>query len=149
MIVIGKELKIYLGGKMNGLTYKQMNQWRVEATKKLKTSANCTGYKVNVINPVYYFNFEERKQQTELEVMNYDLKHVETSDILIINLSGLTTSIGTSIEIYRAYQLGIPILCFGYPVEYDKLHPWIKCCITRYEEKVNDVIDYIRNFYFI
>lgn len=43
-----------------------------------------------------------------------------------------------------AWQLKIPVFVFG--IEQDP-HPWIDRCITRYEKSMNDVVEYIEDFY--
>lgn len=103
---------------------------------------------VNVINPVDYYNYEEPRHQTEIEIEEYDLAHVTSSDIVVVNLEGLSDSIGTIIELHDAhYHKKIPVIAFGDRELYDNLHPWIKNDITRVEEKALDVALYIRDFY--
>lgn len=135
---------------MGGLTYEQMNGWRMDAYNKLTKNAEYSLKNVYIVNPVLYYNFEEKLYQTQMEVEEFDLKHVITSDIVIVNLDGLNDSIGTIIEIHNAhYHHKIPVLAFGDKKIYEDLHPWIKNDITRVEENIDNVIEYINNFYFI
>ena len=62
----------------------------------------------------------------------------------MVNGKDLDKSIGTQIEIYTAWQLKNPVFVFG--VEQDP-HPWIDRCIMRYEKSMNDVVEYIEDFY--
>lgn len=55
-----KILKIYEAGKMSGLSFEEMNIWRLELKVQLQLAAEVSGYKVQVINPVDYYNFEEK-----------------------------------------------------------------------------------------
>lgn len=143
-------LKIYLAGKMSGLTLKQMNDWRIELKRKLLISADYMEYDVLVVNPVDFYNFEEQKHQSDEEVEEFDLAHVVSSDIVIVNLDGLSSSDGTKIELHDAnYHRKIPVIAFGDKKLYDKLHPWIKKDITRVEENIDSVIQYIEEFYMI
>lgn len=143
-------MKIYLAGKMSGLTYEEMNEWRKGLCSKLKEIASYHGKKVDVVNPVLYYNFEEKRHQSEIEVEEFDLAHVISSDIIIVNLEGLKDSIGTIIELHDArYHHRIPIIAFGDKELYDNLHPWVKNDITRVEDNINDVVAYIRDFYLI
>jgi nucleoside 2-deoxyribosyltransferase len=145
-----KKLKIYLAGKMGGLTFSQMNDWRYKLKNKLISMSNDVGEGITVINPVDYYNFEIIRHQSEEEVEDYDLAHVTSSDIVIVSLEGLNSSIGTIIELHDAhYHKRIPVLAFGYKNEYDKLHPWIKRDITRVEESIDDIVNYIKEFYLI
>lgn len=142
-------LKIYLAGKMGGLTFEEMNKWRCEARQKLLSQAEVFSRKINVINPVLYYNFEEKRHQTEIEVQEFDLAHVISSDLIIVNIDGLNNSIGTIIELHDAhYHNKIPVIAFGSKEVYNNLHPWVKNDITRIEPNIDDVVNYIRDFYF-
>ena len=143
-------MKIYLAGKMSGLTFEEMSEWRNETLVKLYNAAKFNGAKINVIHPVMYYNFVEKRHQSEIEVEEFDLAHVISSDIIIVNLDGLSSSIGTIIELHDAhYHHRIPVIAFGNKGLYDNLHPWVKNDITRVEDNIDDVVAYIRDFYLI
>lgn len=143
------DLQIYLAGKMSGLTFKEMNEWRKDIKRLIEDYATYINDNINVINPVDYFNFEEKRHKSELEVMKFDLNKVKSSDIIVVNMKGLNTSIGTCIELYEAYKRDIPVLAFGSEEEYNELHPWIQCFITRHDNSYNDTAYYISEFYMI
>lgn len=44
------------------------------------------------------------RYQNEQEVMKFDLNLVRGSDIVIVNINGLNTSIGSVIEVYEAVE---------------------------------------------
>ena len=142
-----KELTIYEAGKMSGLDLQQMLTWRIELTKELEDIAEMVGIKVNAVNPVNYFNFVQKRHQTESEIMKFDLSKVKQSDIVIVNMDGLNTSIGTCIELYEAYKREIPVLAFGSNELYEELHPWVQCCITRHDKTYKETVNYIKEFY--
>lgn len=137
MGIIDKKWQIYLGGQMSGLSYDKMNQWRAETKKKILMMSEETDYHVSVINPVDFYNFERVEYQSQKEVMDYDLFHVEHSDFLIVNAEGLEDSKGTIMEIFDAWVHKIPIFVFG---TYVNRHPWIERCITRFEPDVDHLI---------
>ena len=150
MSCVDKTLKTYLAGKMGGLTLAQMNDWRVLLKNRLNVAAENTGYKLTIINPVYFYNFEEKRYQSDIEVQDFDLAHVATSDLIIVNLEGLSSNDGTKIELFEAnYKRKIPVIAFGERGLYEDLHPWIKNSITRVEDNPQDVVNYIRDFYMI
>ena len=150
MSCIDKTIKVYLVGKMSGLTYEQMNNWRVLLANRLRVAAENTGYKIVIINPVDFYNFEECKYQSEKEVEDFDLFHATSSDIVIVNLEGLSTSDGSKLELHDCnYHNHIPVIAFGERRLYEDLHPWTKNDITRVEENMQDVVNYIRDFYMI
>lgn len=140
-------LTIYLGGKMGGLDFEEMNGWRKRLKLSLETYAESCNRNIEVINPVDYFNFEEVKHQNEREVMQFDLNKVRNSDLLIVNANGLNTSIGTAIEIYEANKLNIPVILYDEHNEYKNVHPWLQCCTTRVEPTMKNICEYIKEFY--
>lgn len=143
-------LKIYLAGKMSGISFNKMVEWRINVRNSLLEKSQECGIPTNIINPVLYYNFEKKRHQTEIEVEEFDLAHVTSSDIVVVNLDGLNDSIGTIIELHDAhYHNRIPVIAFGNRELYDSLHPWIKNDITRVEENIDDVCKYIRDFYMI
>ena len=139
-----ESLKIYLAGKMGGLSMSAMNDWRHYLKKQILHRADVCGKNVNVTNPVDYYNFENMVHQNEFEVMQFDLNKIKQ---IIAKASGLNTSIGTSIEIYEASKRNIPVLLFDEFDEYENIHPWLKCCITRIHKDSISLIDYIEDFY--
>lgn len=141
-----KELKIYLAGKMSGLTFHQMNTWRELVTTSLQEIASSRSCEINIINPVDYYNFKSRRNQNEREVMDFDLAHVLSSDVVIVNMNGLADSDGTKIECWEARKNDIPVLGFNKTL-YSAKHPWIMQTLTRTEDSHTDVINYIRDFY--
>jgi nucleoside 2-deoxyribosyltransferase len=145
-----KKIKIYLAGKMSGLSYEQMYYWRKFTKDLLEDAASEARYSAMVINPVDFYNYENRKHQSEAEVEDYDLAHVVTSDLIVVNLEGLDSSDGTKIELHDAnYHHKIPVIAFGDLDTYENLHPWIKRDITRVENSIEDVVQYIKDFYLI
>lgn len=145
-----KTLKIYLAGKMSGLSFDEMNNWRKDTNDKLLIISQIADYQLQIINPVDYYNFEKKCYQSEAEVEDYDLAHVVSSDLIIVNLEGLNSSDGTKLEIHDAkYHNKIPVIAFGNKDLYNDLHPWVKRNITRVEKSVDDAISYIHGFYMI
>lgn len=135
---------------MGGLSFNEMNIWRKELKEQLQFAAETSGYLVQVINPVDFYNYKEKKHQSEEEVEDFELSHITTSDIVIVNLEGLNSSDGTKIEIYEAkHNNRIPVIAFGDRNLYDKLHPWVKRNITRVEDNIGRAVKYVQDFYMI
>lgn len=105
---------------MSGLSFNEMIIWRKELKVQLQFAAQNSGYRIQVINPVDFYNFEENRHQSEDEIEDFDLAHVITSDIIVVNLDGLSSSDGTKLK----YMMQIII------TEYQLLHLVIKNCIT-------------------
>ena len=140
-------LTIYLAGKMSGLSDFEMTYWRKLIKQELERYSDMANCKINVISPCDYFNFTETRYQNDKEVMKFDLALVKTSDIILVNTSGLNTSIGTAIELYEASKYDIPIIAYDEHGDYKNVHPWLKCCITRADSCIKDICEYIKDFY--
>ena len=134
------KIKCYLAGKMSGLTYEQMNNWR------RKIEVMLLDYDFQCINPVDFYNFEmDRSSYTDKEVKEFDLLAVKKSELVIINLEYPDT-IGTAIELHMAQEWGIPVIAFGRTKE-RPVHPWMDLCITKECVTMEEVVDYIVGFY--
>lgn len=131
--------KIYLAGKMYGLSHTQMNNWRVGAARLL-------GENFHTINPCDYYNFEiGRSEYTDSEVKEFDLLQVKNSHIVLVNLEH-PDSIGTAIELHMAHDVWcIPVI--GYGGSEDKVHPWMKLSLTKWCNTLEDAVNHINKFY--
>lgn len=140
-------LTIYLAGKMGGSSDSEMKQWRNLLKSELEKYSDMANYKTNVVSPCDYFNFNEQRYQSEQEIMKFDLSLVKNSDIVIVNTNGLSSSIGSIIEVYEAWKNDIPVIAYDENGDYRTIHPWLKCCITRADSCVIDICEYIKYFY--
>ncbi len=139
--------KIYLAGGMGNLSWEEQTVWRslVVDTLTLKNKTNDYKYVLDIINPPDYYNFINKQHDSELEVMKYDLRHVKTSNLIIVNFND-PNSIGTAQELGVAYDRNIPII--GINSNQD-LHPWLICCCDKMFKNVEDCVKYIIDFYLI
>lgn len=137
-----EERRIYLAGGMGNLSFMEQNQWRETVTNYLET-VECN-YRVKCCNPVKYYNFLEKRYDTESEVKQFDLHKVRNSHLLIVNFND-PNSIGTAQELMLARILNIPII--GLNEEQRKLHPWlVDDCIKIFTDMKN-MLEYTVEFY--
>lgn len=136
-----KEFKVYLCGGMTGLSKDSQTAWRESCKEWLLKQE--TNYNITVINPCDYFNFFSKKHQSEKEIMNYDLNHVRTSDLLLTYFNS-PNSIGSAIEMYLAKELHIPVIGIN---KGEEIHPRILECVDRMFDNEKDALEYIRDFY--
>ena len=138
---MNNKFKVYLAGKMSGLSYEEMNSWRSDAEMLFSRY-----YDVKTLNPVRFYNFElDKANYTEKEVMDFDLHLVKNSNLVLVNLNRPDT-IGTAIELFYCKENKIPIVAFGRNKNMLP-HPWIECCINKEVETLNQAIEYINGFY--
>lgn len=133
--------KIYLAGKMSGLTFEEMNSWRAKASVILEGY----GEYIHTENPCHYYNFEiDPNSFSDHECKEFDLWLVKNCDLILVNLD-FSDSIGTAIEIELASRIwNIPIIAFGTRKD---IHPWIKLSITKHCPTMEEAIEHIINFY--
>ena len=134
------KIKIYLAGKMSGLSFEEMNSWRNEAIKLLSK----TEYPIHTENPCDFYNFEmPTGSYTESEVKKFDLWLVENCDVVLVNLD-YPDSIGTAIELHMAHDVwNKPVIAFGTA----KNHPWIELSITKRCNTLEEAVEHITYFY--
>lgn len=126
-------MKIFLSGGYSNLPREEATHWR-----QLIKEANYNKYQEVqsynsspisipiIINPTeLYIPPKTYDPLYEKEAMQYDLYHVRTSDVIIVNFNSLS-SIGTAQEIMLAYTLNIPIIGLIPEDKYSSLHPWYK-----------------------
>lgn len=135
--------KIYLAGGMSNLSMEEQNTWRNKVRDDLE-EYECM-YWVKCINPVDYYNtFDSTTYDSDLEVMNFDLHKVKTSDLIILNFNNMK-SLGTMAELAIAWDRGIPIV--GLNESRQQLHPWQYCMCHKIFNNMDDMLDYIKNYY--
>lgn len=143
------KLTIYLAGKMSGLCKDDYCKWRSELSDVLMDKAYLIGSRVQIINPADYFDFDDMDRHLEKEVMQFDLNMVRQSDIVIVNVNGVSSSIGTAIELYEANRLNIPVIAYTEGNVVDDIHPWIENCFSTIQMNKNELVDYIYDFYMV
>ena len=146
-----KEYKIYLAGGMGKFgkdEFDKGNAWRVYCGKELRDFAknwrtNCT---VKVHNPNDYYNFLQNPPlyDNQREVMEFDLNLVRHSDLIIINFNDVY-SLGSMAELAIAYERRIPII--GLNIDRQVLHPWQECMCNRIFNDIDELLDYVEDFY--
>jgi hypothetical protein len=135
--------QIFLSGGMSNLSFNEQNTWRKEIKDKLE-NYDCD-FKVKCINPVEYYNtFNEGMYDSDLEVMNFDLHRLKTSNLIIVDFND-KKSIGTNMEIAIAHENEIPIL--GLVSSEHDLHPWQYAMCSKVFTDMEALIEYIKIYY--
>lgn len=142
-----KYFKIYLSGgmmKFGAENFNQSNNWREYCKNALKSYES--NYDIDIFNPNDYFCFKEDapKYTSEFEVMNFDLRNLRNSDLVIVNFND-KWSLGTISEIAIAYDRGIPVI--GLDIDKQELHSWQKCFCERIFDDIDEMLDYVEDFY--
>lgn len=142
-----KNYQIYLCGGMGKFgkdNFEEGNKWRTYCKNTLET-CECN-YNVSAINPNSYFNFldEPKRYKAQREVMEFDLHKLRTSDLVIVNFNDMY-SLGSMAELAIAYERKIPIV--GLDINKQDLHPWEVEMCNRIFDDIDEMLDYVEDFY--
>ena len=142
-----KYFQIYLCGGMGKFgkdNFEESNAWRIYCKNTLE---NCEcDYNVKAINPNDYFNFKEEqpKYVSQREIMELDLHKLRNSNLVIVNFNDMY-SLGSMSELAIAYDIHIPII--GLDANKQELHPWqIEMC-NRIFDNIDEMLDYVEDYY--
>lgn len=147
--------KCYLAGAITcyGELADYPKRWRDEAKKWFSRNIE----NIMAISPMDYYLPSEHLHKTESEAMRFDLRKVEESDVILVNLERINESVGTIQEIFNAWVHNKAIIGFYESTETlseDKVsksfHPWLYEQIDRIETgkyAMHNAMEYIRNYY--
>lgn len=144
-------LNIYLAGGMQKFGQKDFNEsnyWRVHIEQELM-KLDC-GRQTRICNPNDYYSFYDNapRYSTMREVMEFDLNKVRNSDLIIVNFNDLK-SLGTMAELAIAYEHRIPVIGLCSEENYPMLHPWQKEMCNRIFGDIDELIDYVIEYYVV
>lgn len=138
--------RYYLAGGMSNLSYEEMRNWRnvvIDKIDKIVLDTDTAVYPV-YFNPVEYYNPFEDFHKNEREPFEYDLYNLRKSDLVIVNFNS-PNSIGTAMEIAIARENRIPIV--GLNEEENELHPWIVESCVRICDTMDELVDYVTDYF--
>ncbi len=138
-----KHFNIYLSGGMTDMSPEEQITWRLVLIDKFKKYDGQ--YDVDCFNPyLYYSERRPEEYESEREVMEYDLYKLRHADLVIVNFNN-SKSLGTMSEIAIAYDRQIPII--GLHRSNNKLHPWQKDMCNKIFNNINELAEYVKNYY--
>jgi nucleoside 2-deoxyribosyltransferase len=126
-----EKMRVYLAGKMTGLTIEQMTKWRNIAKKCLQAN------QIQVLDPCQTGNFQEAK-----EIVASNKFMIDHSELVLAEMDYDEPSIGTICEIVYANTKGIPVMGWGGATEIID-HPWINTMITSGFFELENALKYI------
>lgn len=143
--------QIYLAGAMscyvNTDQHDYPKKWRTEVKERVIKYYDD----ITIVSPTDFYEIGQNYHKSESEVMMFDLRMVRESDIILVNLKDLNSSIGTSDEIFYAFIKNKPIIGFlEDESEIKNVHPWKIEEIDRIEtgkDAMKNALDYIYRYY--
>ena len=143
--------KIYTCGKMSGISFQEQMEWRLRIEGEVKKCLDF-GHGVKFIHPPMFYNYEENYQKSEREILEWEMAQVHDCDIVIVNLDGIDSTVGSHMElgavqgINRFGDKHIFVIGLG---KDDNLHPWIKESCIRIEDDYAKAAEYICEYLLI
>lgn len=139
-------IKIYTAGKMSGLTLEQQMQWRTELEYKLRKFSEV---KIEFIHPPLFYNYEKTYHKSEAEIKEWELNKIRECDIVVVNLDGIGSSVGTHFELGFINAMNmfgnkhIYVIGIG---DTENLYSWIELSTLRIEPDVDSACQYINDY---
>lgn len=142
---------VYLGGAMSCYFNTEQHDYPKKWRDEVKGYVHKYYDDITVISPTDFYQIGKNYHKSESETMRFDLRMVRESDIILVNLKDIHTSLGTSDEIFYAFISGKPIIGFlEDESEMKNIHPWKMEQIDRIETGENameNALNYIYRYY--
>lgn len=141
--------KIYTAGKMHGLTLDEQMDWRNEVEGAVREAFETfwAPRKYFFVHPPLFYSYETTEQQSEKEIKDWELAQLRDCDIVVVNLDGLQSSVGTLYELATVDAVnssgGKHIFVIGIGGDDIQLHPWVADTLHRREKTCEDAAKYI------
>lgn len=140
---------IYLCGKMGGLPVEIAKKWRNEFKTDFYNCYNVDGYG-DIFDPSEYFNYgmEEGIDYTNHELFMFEHRMIQKAQVVVANLDGIETSVGSLMELAWAYERGSAII--GFATEPTTLHPWIEEALDKKivgDDAIKEAAQYVADMY--
>ena len=144
---MGKRWKVYTAGRMSGIQYLDQINWRIDIQNAImeRTEEN-----VEFIHPPYFYNYDEQNHRSDAEILEWEMSQLNDCDIVIVNLDGIESSIGTHMELGAVQGInrfsGKHIYVVGIGSPSQELHPWIREACIRIEADMDNAAEYIAKY---
>jgi nucleoside 2-deoxyribosyltransferase len=121
-------VRVYLCGPINGCSDSEAKDWREAAKLRLK----------DTLDPMRR-DYRGRESECCAEIVVLDKRDIEGSDVVLVNY--VKPSVGTSMEIFWAWLLGIPVIVACSP--FAEISPWLRYHVTKIVHSFEDAFTWI------
>ena len=150
-----KPINIYLAGSIDGLTYAEATDWRIEFADRLH---KLFGDNITIFDPTLKLHrcnykpddivdLKHLPEREQIKTFADDIMAIDQTHIGVINIQGNSKGTGTIFEIGYMYAKGIKLLGYIDPANPLEQHPFINNAVDLYgtrEDMFRAVIGYIK-----
>ena len=140
----------FLAGAMINSTEKWADRYEVKWRREAYTYFNQYVDGFNVSMPPEFWTTEDYSCDGK-ETLRFDMRNIRESDIILVNLKDLESSLSTSDEIFYGYISQKPVIGFCEEEEdVDELHPWKREQMDKVffgKDSMKCAIQYIATYY--
>lgn len=143
-----KTIKIFTAGESIGLSLSYQLDWRLKLSNEIK-NRNDGKYAISFVHPPYYFNDKNEKLN---EMINWEISQISDSNIMVVDLSSVSNSIKTLLELSIAQTINntsnkhIYIVGFGSSTTE---HQWFEYFLFHKCEDIIETAEYITTYLLI
>lgn len=118
--------KVYLCGPINGCTDAECNDWRAYAKSRLQ----------DTVDPMAR-DYRGKEAESYREIVELDKIDVRRCDVILANCP--KPSVGTSMEVFMAWELGKVIVA----IAPEPVSPWLRYHSTKLCSTMREAVDWI------
>ena len=146
-------IKIYLAGSIDGLTYAEATDWRIEFAERLH---KLFGDNIVIFDPTERYRYGKYKPDEILDlkdidgssiIFNEDINDSSQADIAVINIQGKSKGTGTIFEIGFMYAKRVKLIGYIDPANPLGQHPFINNSVDLYRT-MEDMFRAVKNSVF-
>ena len=119
---------VYLCGPINGCTDAEANNWR----KRIKD--HC----LRAVDPMVR-DYRGKENENYREIVDLDKRDIRGSQVILVNY--VKPSVGTSMEVFYAWTLGIPVVVWCSPSA--SISPWLRYHSTCFVHSFDEALEAI------
>ena len=147
---MGNAKVCFLAGAMINRTDKYADSYKYEWRKRAADYFNKYVDGITTSFPPEYFEHDTEYDCDGKETLRFDMRNIRESDIILVNLKSLESSLSASDEIFYGYIAQKPVIGFLENGSEEDIHPWKREQMDRIffgKDSMKQAIQYIATYY--
>ncbi len=125
-------MKLYLAGPIHGCTDEECRDWR----QRVRVAVHPYW---KAFDPMRH-DYRGREVEMARRIVELDKEDIRKCDAVLVDYPG--PSVGTSMEVLLAWQMGIPVYVVAHPDT--PMSPWLTYHVTDIFHSLDDAITFLR-----